>query len=514
MMPNRRFLSGPRRTLWTAVLTTSLVLGIVAPAAGQTVDEHYAAGVAAFAAGDYPKTVTEMNASLAAKPNAKAALYLGNAYLKLGLLGAAKEALERALVLDPANPKRNAIRTLIKGIEDRDSARVTITSTPPGATIYLGSEQAGVARGKAPSELVLTPGAYELTVALEGYEAETKPQALKSGDRVTLDFVLRAKGCDVSLSAGTFGARASLDGAEPVPVPTQARVAVGEHTVTFTATGFESKVVPFACDGTKPVALEAKLVAVVPVGRVKVPPSPDTVIAIDGRVLSAEETALGVTLTVGRHEITFTVGNKPPLTKVVFVAANAEVAVEAPTDTPAPPQPAKPPPPPPRVGFPARGIYGGVVGGGNLTLVEWNLGTDTKGAHPTSSATAGVRVGVQLFPRLAIEGEAQWVGLPNRLDDALGHGLTTDVNVLFHVLDGKWTPIVEAGAGSYEVLSSKLGKDADLRVHAGVGLRGMVHKRLYVRADVRDVITDGFDKSIGNNLELLLGVETYLWETK
>jgi hypothetical protein len=232
-------------------------------------------------------------------------------------------------------------------------------------------------------------------------------------------------------------------------------------------------------------------------------------------VLSAEETSAGVMLTVGRHEVTFTVGNKPPVTKIVFVAANAEVAVEAPTDAPAPP-PVKPVPPPPvpRVGFPARGIYGGIAAGGNLTLVEWNLGTDTKGAYPTSSATGGVRVGLQLIPRLAVEGEARWVGLPNRLDDGLGHGLATDVNVLFHVLAGTWTPIIEAGAGSYEVLSSKLGKDADLRLHAGVGVRGQVSKRLYVRAEVRDVVTDGFDKSIGNNLELLLGVETYLWETK
>ena len=501
-----------RRFLSVALLTASLVLGGVAPAAAQPADEHYAAGVASFAAGDYPKTVTEMNASLAAKPTGKAALYLGNAYLKLGLLGAAKEAMERALVLDPNNPKREAIRTLVKELGNRDSAKVSITSTPPGGTIYVGTERSGVARGATPGEVVLTPGPHELTVALEGYEAETKTQELKSGDRVTLDFVLRARGCDVALSTGTFGARASVDGAEPAAVPTRTRVGLGEHTVTFTAVGFESKVVPFACDGTRPIPLDAKLVPVVPVGRVKVPPAPDTVIAIDGRVLSAEESVAGVTLTVGRHEITFTLGRKPPVTKIVFVTANAEVAVEAPSE--APPPPPKPIPPPPRVGFPARGIYGGVAAGGNLTLVEWNLGTDTKGAHPTSFATAGVRVGVQLVPRLAIEGEARWVGLPNTLDDGLGHGLATDVNMLFHVLAGTWTPIVEAGAGSYEVLSSKLGADADLRLHVGVGVRGQLSKRLYVRGEVRDVVTDGFDKSIGNNLELLLGVETYLWETK
>ena len=74
--------------------------------------------------------------------------------------------------------------------------------------------------------------------------------------------------------------------------------------------------------------------------------------------------------------------------------------------------------------------------------------------------------------------------------------------------------MVEAGAGTYEVLSSALGADIDLALHAGVGVRGRSSRGSSVRVDVRDVVTDGFDKSIGNNLELLLGVETYLWESK
>ena len=500
------------RTLCKLVVTASLVLGGVAPAAAQQAsdDPHYTAGVAAFNTGDFPKTVTEMNASLDDKPTGKAALYLGNAYLKLGLLGAAKEAMQRALAIDPKNPKREAIRTLIKNIQERASAKLMITSTPPGATIFIGAEKGGLERGKTPSEVVLAPGPHELTVALEGHESETRTQQLKSGDRVTLDFVLKPKGCDLSLSPGTPptpDAQASLDGAAPAPLPVQTRVSVAEHTVAFTAPGFEPQLVPFTCDGTKAVALEAKLVAVVPVGRVKLTSRPGVVIAVDARALSAIEIADGVTLPVGSHAITFTIGNRPPITKVVVVAAGAELIVEAPPDTP------DKLPPPERVGFP-RGIYGGLQGGANLTLVEWNLGTDTKGAYPKSSGTGGVLVGVQLHPRLSFEAAARWVGLPNGLDDGLGHGLSTDGNVLFHVLRGTWTPIVEVGAGSYEVLSSKLGKDADLRLHAGLGFRGKITELLYVRADVRDVVTDGFDKSIGNNLELLLGVETYLWESK
>ena len=510
MMPKDSLVSRALRAALTTALTASFLLGHVAPAAAQAADPNYAAGVAAFAAGDYAKTVNDMNASLAQSPTGKAALYLGNAYLKLGQLGAAKAALQRALQLDPANPKKEAILKLIKGIHEKDAAKVRITSTPPGATIYLEAPKEGAGHGKTPTELYLTPGRHEVFVVLDGHETQTQVQQFKSGEKATLDFALRPNGCAVSLSAEPADARAAVDGGEPVALPAETRVGVGAHKVTFTAAGFEAKELELACDGSKPLVLGAKLVAVVRVGRVKLAAAPPgTVIAVDGRVLSAAELAAGVTLPVGRHEVSFTIGGKPPYTQVIEVTADAEVTVAPPPVAPPPPTP-----PPARVGFPERGIYLGLVGGANLTLVEWNLGTDTKGAYPKSSATGGLRVGVQLIPRLAIEGEAQWIGLPNRLEGGLGHGLATDVNALFHILKGKWTPVVEAGAGTYQVLSSALGADADLRLHAGVGLRGALNNWLNLRADVRDVITDGFDKSVGNNLEVLLGVETFLWERK
>lgn len=156
----------------------------------------------------------------------------------------------------------------------------------------------------------------------------------------------------------------------------------------------------------------------------------------------------------------------------------------------------------------------GASGGANLALLEWNLGTDTKGAYPKSSALVGLRVGAQLLPRLAIEGEATWVGLPNRLDDGVGHGLATTLSGLFHLLPSRWTPVVEAGAGTYQILSSNLGADADLRLHAGIGVRGRLGDTLAFRLDVRDVVTDGFDKSIGNNVEVLIGIDAFLWKKK
>lgn len=510
------------RCLLTGALAACVLVGAVEPVAAQPVDPHYSAGVAAFTAGDYAKSITEMNASLAAQPTAKAALYLGNAHLKLGHLGAAKSALQRALELDPNNPKRETILTLIKRIDSAQAARVMVTSTPPGATIYLETQAPSAARGKTPSELVLSPGRHEIIVVLDGYEPVKQVRSFKAGEKGTIEVDLQTRGCALALSAEPPAAQASVDDAAPEALPTQTRVGVGAHKVTFTAEGFTTQVLPVDCDGTTPLTLTAKLAATVVSGRVKFPPLPGLAVAADGRALSAEEIAEGVTLPVGRHEIVFTGAGRKSSTQVIFVAASEEVAIALPP--PAPPEPAPPPPPrdersppprkPARSAYPRRGIYAGLLGGGNLSLVEWNLGTDTNGAYPKSSAAGGLRAGVQILPRLAVEGDVLWVGLPNRLDGGLGHGSSTSASALFHVLAGRWTPVVEAGAGTYQVISSSLRSDIDLRLHAGVGLRGAIGDVLVIRADVRDVLTDGFDRSIGNNVEALFGVETYLWKAK
>jgi hypothetical protein len=288
----------------------------------------------------------------------------------------------------------------------------------------------------------------------------------------------------------------------------------------MTAPGFEPQERTVECDGKKPLAVAVKLVAIVATGRVKFPPAAGGVtIAVDGKQLSPQEITEGVALPVGRHEVVFSGGGRPTVTQIIEVPPDAEVAVappraESPQVAPSPPatpaaSPVRPSPPAPAF---SRGIYAGITGGAHLTLTEWNLGTDTKGAYPKSSGTGGLRVGVQLFPRLALEGEALWVGLPNRLDAGLGHGLTTHGSLLFHVLRGRWTPVLSAGAGTYQVLASDLRADVDLRLHAGLGLRGRVADWLAVRFDARDVITDGFDGGLGNNVELLLGIETYLWK--
>ena len=462
-------------------------------------DKHYAAGVGAFQSGAYDKAVVELKASLDAAPTSKAALYLGNTYLKLGQLEAAREALSLALKLDPAGPKAAGIQELILNIDARTGVKISVTSNPPGAAVYIDS-RAGGSRGVTPVEFSAPLGRHQVLAVLDGYETATQDQEIAAGAPIKIDFTMRAPGCDLSLSAETPGSRASIDGAAPVWVPSTVRVNKGDHKVVFTADNTQPKELVAKCDATGPIALAASLTAT---GKITIPEAtaPGTTVTIDGKPvnMTPADAAAGLGLPAGRHVITVTAPNKPPWTTTVDVGAGVAVPVLPPVMT----EP--------------QSLYAGLDGAGNVALRNWHLGSNSyvsrdgsRGIYPGSSPMAGLRVGYRIIPRLAVEGEVYWIGLPNQLDGS-SQGVTYDANVLFSILKGKWTPTVEGGLGAYQVVAGGLGSDVTLRGHLGVGLRGRITDWLFLRVDARDVVSRGFDSLGSNNLEAVAGLEVVVW---
>lgn len=284
-----------------------LVLSVAASpgfAAGSQSDAHFEAGLKAFTAKDYLKAAEELTQSLQLHPTAKAALYLGNAYLQLGQLGKAKEALERVLEIDPATNRRELIVKLVQGIASRNVGVVKISSTPAGATIYLDEKDAR-GRGKAPIELSLPPGKHRVLAELEGYEPTAQEVVVSFGETTELALALRAVGCDLALSA-TPGGRAAVDGGAAAAVPATVRVAPGEHRVVFSAAGFQSQELPVRCMAA-PLALSAVLVAA-PAERTVAPPTgvevavnvPNTMLVLDGAPLA---TGKPLALAAGSHQL-------------------------------------------------------------------------------------------------------------------------------------------------------------------------------------------------------------------
>lgn len=464
--------------------------------------ESYAAGVNAFQNGNYPRAVTLLQASMEAKASAKAAMYLGNAHLKLGQIDAARASFARVLELEPEHPKRAAVAALIQDLEARVEVKLRVDSTPPGAKIFVDSEAKGEV-GTTPAEIDVTIGRRKVIVVLDGYATATREEVIVPGKPVEMSFALEGRGCDVTLSAkGPPAARASVDGGDNVALPAKVLIPKGEHKIVVTSPTFEPQTLPFVCDGFKPAAIEATLL--VQQGRLALPTGPGTVIKIDGKLvaLSAADAARGIGLSPGRHEVAVTVGDEPTRTTTVDVAAGESVRLGLPAEKGAD-------------SFPSRALYFEIAGGANLALRDWNLGSnafrDRTGQTrlaPGSSVMAGIRIGYQVTPRFAVETEVNWLALPNQLDTS--HGFSYSANLVYHLLAGRLTPVVEGGAGVYQVVSGRLGTDLSARGHLGVGFRGRVASWLALRADARDVISRGFETGGANNVELLAGAEILL----
>jgi hypothetical protein len=368
----------------------------------------------------------------------------------------------------------------------------------------------GAAPAPLSSDGTIAPGDHVVALSADGYRAKTVRLRCEAGKEVELRAELAPAPGRLKLAV-TSGATVRIDG-KPVAI-TPADVAAGiglepgHHEVEVSSPGRPLWKSAVEVRSGAEVAL-ATPEAQKP-GRLKIQHVKGAVVLVDDKPVQVRRAAAtdDIGIAPGRHEVVVQSPNQPPYKTVVEVGAGDDVPVsasgEAATLVAAGPR---------RSGFPRFALYAGFLGSGNVVLRDWNLGHNAfvaqngvDGAHPQSSGEAGIRAGVQVISRLAVEGELRWVGLPTSLGFA--SGLSYDVNLLANILARSWTPIVEAGGGAVSVVSGALGGGTAPFGHVGIGLRGRVEQRVAVRVEIRDVFTQGFDKGGGNNLELIAGLE-------
>ncbi len=166
-----------------------------------------------------------------------------------------------------------------------------------------------------------------------------------------------------------------------------------------------------------------------------------------------------------------------------------------------------------RADFPSPAVYVGVYGGTHIRMTDWDLGNHANGIpEDRFGGDLGLRLGVHILPQLALEAELAYVPLDQR--GTTNHVLAYDLELLFHFLKGNWSPFIAAGFGGYSNLSSHMGKDTDPRGLIGLGVRGLVLPWMALRLDIRDAISDGIQKSGSHNLEVLLGLDFFVWRAK
>ncbi len=160
--------------------------------------------------------------------------------------------------------------------------------------------------------------------------------------------------------------------------------------------------------------------------------------------------------------------------------------------------------------IPHYGVYVGVSGGGHFALDRWTLGADdlvgSSGA-PKYGGLVSVRVGGQAQYWLGIETELSV--LPLKATDSIALAMHYGLSLVLQPSRGAFEPFFVIGAGLYQSFKEPLGADTDFAIHAGLGMRAMVHDRVALRFEARTLWTDGAD--LGINLTALVGLDVYAW---
>jgi len=173
--------------------------------------------------------------------------------------------------------------------------------------------------------------------------------------------------------------------------------------------------------------------------------------------------------------------------------------------------------------YPSMAPYVGVFGGMTVPLNDWELGSEARASGrvderlPRLSPGAGLRLGFQIIPQLAVEVAGQWIPLEggNATEKTGNTAFSYEIAALYHFMPGGFSPYVTIGAGFYTNLSTgegKLGKDSDPRGHLGLGARGLVTQNIALRLEGRGVVTDGFNTAY--NLEVLGGIDFFFAKAK
>jgi PEGA domain len=286
---------------------------------------RYKAGKQAFEEGNTSKALEELKASIAAKPDSKAYLLLGNALTRASDLDGAKQAFEEFLKLDPKSSKRKTVENLIRELDVLAKTKIQITSTPPGATVYLDLKAEG-ARGKTPLDLPATPGSHRIMLDLDGYDMAQENVNAVEGQLVPLAVKLRVKGCDLTVEANAPDARARVDGGDPVPTAGPIRIAAGPHKIEVSAAGYKADTQPVTCDATKPVRLPIQL-AQASIGylALKLPPGAAVTVTVDGKPADG---AKPIEATPGAHRIEVEQKGVGTWRTTSYVAAGQHVDLE------------------------------------------------------------------------------------------------------------------------------------------------------------------------------------------
>jgi len=144
--------------------------------APESAQKRYLIGRELYQLGRIDEAANEFRAAYALFPNSpKLAYNLGRTYERLGKLEEAERFFARYIELLPNAPDRPEVEKILLTLKSRQEQRraeLVLSTTPPGASVYLDEGKAPLPE-KTPTRLKVSPGGHVLRFHLEGYREGT-----------------------------------------------------------------------------------------------------------------------------------------------------------------------------------------------------------------------------------------------------------------------------------------------------------------------------------------------------
>lgn len=235
------------------------------------------------------------------------------------------------LFVDPGLPETD--RREVKGALSRlapQVALVTVTTTPPGAELYVDRSDLG-SRGRTPVTIAVAPGAHTLLLELNGHAAAKQPVTAVRGRDAKVDLSLERILGSVTVTGTPEGAtvHATADGPALATVPGALKLPPGQALLVVEAPGYQpQQLLLQVSEGQAVTAKVALTPKPVPTGKVVVTANREnSVVRVDGRDSGFTPTV--VTLPVGAHTIEVTNEEVTPVVQTVTVTEASESRVDA-----------------------------------------------------------------------------------------------------------------------------------------------------------------------------------------
>ncbi|MFZ5442655.1 MAG: TonB-dependent receptor domain-containing protein [Myxococcota bacterium] len=315
-------------------LALLLALVACAPAwADNTADEADVAfelGNRAYAKRDYDGALASYFLSYRLVPNRNVLFNIARCYEALDRFDEAYRYWND-LFVDPSLPDgdRREVKQALGRLAPH-VALVSVTTTPPGADLYVDRKDLG-SRGRTPQTLAVSPGAHTLLVELAGFRAANVKISATRGRETKQAVTLEPVVGRVSLTGTPEGAvvRESANGPELGRLPVELSLPPGQKLLVVQAPGHLPQQLLLEVKADELVNAKVALPEKPrPTGKVVVTANREnSVVRVDGRDVGFTPTVL--TLEVGHHQLEVTNDEVTPLVRELDVAEDSETRIEA-----------------------------------------------------------------------------------------------------------------------------------------------------------------------------------------